>query len=273
MRTEDKSSEGLARENTNLTLAVSTALLVAGAILSYWLSSKSSGAAASILSDVGAVLLVSAVVSVLWEVRVRRAFLGELLERIQFRDNVTDAGLSDVVNVGEIDWESLFERSREVDLFIGYGRTWRKNNTDSIRDFLRRNERRMRVFLPDPSDARVMTTLAVHSFRQEPQMVERVMDSIDDFRALAEHSSCCGVLEVHLVGSAPLYSFYRFDDTVVICLHNHLEGYTKKLPAIVAERPGELFQFVHQQIEDLAACSSHARLAWSSAAPQLPLQL
>src|SRR2546426_4509069 len=161
-----ESSLKVLRERTNLrTVLAAVGLAVSGLIL-LWISASfqwnNNTAAQSVVRDVGSFLSASAVLTFLWEFWGRRAFLDEVLAKVQLSDDVRSAGILKIVpsfHTG-IDWQTYFPRARELDILFAYGRTWRATHLEELQHVAQKKGSRIRVVLPDPDDPLTVGELA-----------------------------------------------------------------------------------------------------------------
>jgi hypothetical protein len=75
----------------------------------------------SVLREGGALLFVTATLSVVWDLRGRRQLTNEVLSAAGLSKAITDAGLTELTtHYAEIDWNGLLNRASHVDLFFAY---------------------------------------------------------------------------------------------------------------------------------------------------------
>jgi Domain of unknown function (DUF4062) len=146
-----------------------------------------------------------------------------------------------------VPWPELFANSTNLDLFLTYGRSWRRGLTKELRDFAARPDSRMRVILPDTVEG---NTTAL------PEIAKRAGQSISDVvLRINEAEAEFGDLGAAIWRSdtAQLYASYRFDDLVVVSLYNHQRGNSEGVPTLLCERGGTLFRWFADDFDAIVA--------------------
>ena len=67
-----------------------------------------------------------------------------------------------------INWDELFEKVSEIDVFFTYARTWRNSNSNLLDQFIKRNGCRLRVVLPNPDNDVILQELS-NRFAKSPE--------------------------------------------------------------------------------------------------------
>lgn len=241
------------RERTTLRAVVLSFTLVALGVVFLLLSAPentwiTNNQWRSVVNDLGGLLVVSAAVSMLWELYGRRAFLDELLVKMDISNDVSKAGIvgfSESFTVSNIDWDSLFKNSRNIDIFFAYGRTWRGSNSERLTTFLKRSNVRLRLILPDPENTGVVAELA-RRFNAAPGDVEnRIRESARDFLEFSK-SPRGSAVEIWYVPVAPLFSYYLFDNSAVLTLYTHRKKRTS-VPAFLLTKEGSLYKYLMEE--------------------------
>lgn len=214
----------------------------------------------SVVRDIGSLMLASVAVTLLLELGAKRAFLDELLARVRLSKDIEQAGIA-AVNpsfYSEIDWQTLFSTVHELDIFLVHGRTWRKEHGERLLCAAKRGVR-IRVVLPDPYDDVILAEIARRTNHSTQAIQERILQAKDEFSHLHTQGAHITVWFLPLV---PLFSFYRFDQKMILALYSHRRE--QKLgrihvPAFLLEEHGALFQFVQADFE--AMVDGHNGLA------------
>jgi hypothetical protein len=160
---------------------IATALIVMGIVV-LWLSAHLEGprgpsAIDETVREVGALLLVTGALSVLWDLLGRRALTEDVMAAANLAGNIRNAGLERVsMRSLDADWDALLDGATQVDLFFAYGRTWRAAHATALRELVSRAGTRLRVILPDQTDDALMRQLAA-KFRYT---VAQLRDLIED---------------------------------------------------------------------------------------------
>jgi len=114
------------------------------------------------------------------------------------------------------DWEALFSRSRRLDLFLMYGRTWRNTYLKHIERLISHRDGRLRVVLPDSSPTSKAVALYAKLMRTSQRNLRGLIEeAYTDFAGLKPKS------RVQLYSTQALYrhALYLFDTGGVLALY------------------------------------------------------
>jgi len=194
-----------------------------------WIESNES--MPEVLRSLAVFLFGPAVIVLAWELVVRRSFKKELLLELGLAESILDHGLAYVSLFGGAPWDGLIGGATKMDVFVAWANTWRGGHRDAIRDFLKRPHTELRVMLPDPEDGQLMEALA-HRFTMSADSIRtEIGRALLDFAKLKRETGVArNRLRVHFHSRMPTFSYYRFDDTVLLCLYTHVPGKTQRLP-------------------------------------------
>ena len=205
-----------------------------------------------LLRELGALLIASVGVALLWELASKRAFVAELMSRARMTEEVRSSGLARIVQDfnRDIDWPDLLKKVRRLDIFFAYGETWRNNNSPYLEELAQRSGVRVRVVLPDPNDGPLMAELG-RRFRMTPTEVQdHVKKAEKHFVDLFGDSTKSKVdFSLWHMAESPVFSFYRFDDTAILALYKHAKG-RGKIPTFVLADGGTLYEFVRNEFSE-----------------------
>lgn len=216
----------------------------------------------TVIRDVGSLLLVTVAITLLWELWAKRAFLDEVLAKVQLAQEIKLAGLVRVTDVWhrDIDWPSLFRNVNKLDIFFAYGHTWRSNNDTQLKKLAAKKEARIRVVLPDPQDKQTVSELA-RRFNQTPEQLRRsIREAEKYFRDLGCISAGSGAqINIWCLPAAPLFAFYRFDRIAVLTLYSHSRQRTP-VPTFVVEMGGTLYDYIRKEFDAMISPGGLAKL-------------
>lgn len=196
----------------------------------------------------GYFFLAPVAIGVLWELFIRRAFVDEIISSFRIAEEVTSAGIvgyTNNFNTG-IDWDSYFNNASKLDMLFSYGATWRNMNERNFKDFVNKGGE-IRVVLPDPNDDNTVSELARRFYYTKDQLQSRINEAIQFFKGLKSNTSNAKI-EVWLLPKPPLFSFYKFDNTIIMALFNHRPGRVG-VPTIITQRGGMLFNFISAEFD------------------------
>jgi hypothetical protein len=149
----------------------------------------------------------------------------------------------------DLDWAALFAEATELDIFMAYGQTWRNLHAPELTRLARRSGSRIRIFLTDPVDQLTVSTLAHRFGITAAELRDRIQATRHDYLSL----QVAGGADIQLsywTGDR-LFSLFRLDQIAVIGMYSHSRGRASAVPAIVCQAPGELFQFVLDELSSI----------------------
>ncbi|HEV7766959.1 MAG TPA: hypothetical protein VGQ76_18310 [Thermoanaerobaculia bacterium] len=202
-----------------------------------------------IADEIGAIVFVTGLISILWELRARRALVDEIFAAAKLSERLRQAGVTDATAdfLTDLDWQPFFDGAKEVDVFFAYGGGWRGLHVEQLRTLNKRAGARLRIILPDPTSKDTVTELARRFGYSEAELVGKINDSIKAFRDFVSEPGAKATIEVWVLPKSPLYSFYRFDDRAIFALYQH-KGIRVTVPAFTIRR-GSLFAFFESELD------------------------
>jgi len=197
-----------------------------------------------LIREIGALILVTGLLSVWWELIARRAVATEVLTRVGTREAIARAGLVTVTGNfhQDIDWQERFQKAREIEVFFAYGRTWLNTHIEQLRTAAESGAF-IRFILPDPTADEVTQNLARRFAVTRQQIVQLIDQSTDTIQKLPRPRNN---VEVWYLPETPVFSFYRFDHVIIFALYTHRHD-RPPVPAFTVEAPGTLFDFVQRE--------------------------
>ena len=121
-----------------------------------------------------------------------------------------------------VDWVALFAKAKKLDILFAYGRTWRNSRLVELTEFVRTSTNRIRVILPDPGNATVVSELSRRFGNcTNDQLSARIDEAARYFLSLKSQPDCKAEIQVWFYSFAPIYTLYAFDDSAVVTLYSH----------------------------------------------------
>lgn len=254
LRTHAKGSgdqESVQKSNTYGTLVIAALIVLAGIGLLYvggrddfW---ESRGGAQTLINSLGATLIVTGGLSVIWDLVGRRAFAEEVLAKAQVSADIRAAGIDRVTMqwIEDVEWAKYFSDAREIEIFVSYGRSWRNNHWVRLEEFSRQKGCKLWVYLPDPEDSPVMRVLAQRYATTEDMMAATVTEAADAFATLIKPGGAD--VRVYYRKGDPTFACYRFDRKIVATLYSHSRT-RGDIPTFVLSG-GTLFDFFANELQ------------------------
>lgn len=249
------------RENVllrvSLTIAITVFLGFSLLVLSNYLQEHGAQSIwVSIVRDLASLFIGSMVLSIIWEFYTKRS----LMEEFFYSNNIShDIGKTGLMNItdrwnGVIDWPSELNQTNNLCIFFIYGSTWLKTNNSYLKRFAQ-NPRNKAVFiLPNPNHRLIMESLAFRLETSEGRltleaMSDKINESIQEIKAIYK-SEPEQRLEIYIVDTIPVYSYYELDNKVIIAFYKHKKC-RDDVPHIVFNKSGTLFGYFSKDIFDM----------------------
>jgi hypothetical protein len=196
----------------------------------------------SVARSLAGFLIVSVAIAMLWQLRIKRAFLEEVMAKARLAEEVRAAGVVTLTrNESTIDWTSYFKNVRKLDIFFSYGSTWRHSRITELRTLAERGECRIRIILPDPDNQTIIEELAGRFNTKRENLKEKIKEAVEEFTSVFGQDSKVS-FELYYIQRVPLFTYYRFDDLCIASFYNHQKDY-QQVPFIVSAKPGTFYEF------------------------------
>lgn len=149
------------------------------------------------------------------------------------------------------DFSELFSDSSTLITSFIHSRKWRESNNDLIQDYMQRKDTKWKVILPDVSNQTLMTVIKEH-FDDGKTMKSKIIDVYDYFYRLMDRFG--DRIEVYLHSFYPSYSFYKFDDKIIVSLYP-LTDERKPTPTFLIDINNDVSDFFTRDIESIISKS------------------
>ncbi len=206
----------------------------------------------TVLQNVGALLMVTVTLSLLWELYGKRSFLDEVLSKAHISKEITFAGITKITDSFhhyDIDWKTYFCTVNKLDIFFAYARTWRNTYTEELHKVAAREGVRIQIVLPDPEDKQVIVELARRFKYTEDEMERLIREAETYFRNLSKSAGANGAqIDIWFLPAAPLFTFYRFDRVGILALYTHRRELVS-VPTFVCEMGGTLYDYIRKEFK------------------------
>lgn len=200
------------------------------------------------IRELGGILVATVTVALLWELYAKRAFLGELMVAAKIAEDVRAARLLNITSdfVRGVHWDEFFRKTNRLTIFFSYGNPW-KDYGEELHHLATRHNTQVQLMLPNPTDEKVVSELA-HRFGQTSEEVKQgILRTERDFKELFDIDESSTQFSIWYLSFAPVFSYYIFDDVVVLTLYKHRKGRVHTIPAFVFERGGSLYDFINEE--------------------------
>jgi len=180
--------------------------------------------------------------------KIRRLVNERSLKILKQRIGLLQVGLfPDFVS----EFDKILRVSRDIVLYFIHSRRWRENHDDSIRHFLDKPNTLLTVILPNLGNRSLIHSLMGH-FDDGPSIPGFIADAYRYFRNLS--SKHAGKVTILLFNVYPTYTFYKFDETVIIAMYP-TTTIKKPVPTFKINIDGAFGDFLAKDIDQLVkAC-------------------
>lgn len=227
-------------------------LLAGSAINGWWVwigNQSAEGVVESVVRDIGSLLLATVALSLLWELVGKRAFLDELLPKVGLSEDIVSAGIIGIKRsiYSDIHWDELLRNCNELDILCIDGATWYHTHYAELRKAAK--HLRIRLILADPSDTTTLSELSRHLKRSKDYIKERIEETVESYKRLQDKGA---TVNIWYLQTLPLFSFYRFDHTIVFELYSHLQDENHYHgPVFLIEKGGGLYDFIQRELDTM----------------------
>jgi hypothetical protein len=90
----------------------------------------------ALVRESGALLFITGVITLLWDLYGKRALLDEVLAKAQLSKDIDVAGIDRVMDSFQsrnLDWTPYFDKASTLDIFFAYGHTWRNTHLEDLK--------------------------------------------------------------------------------------------------------------------------------------------
>lgn len=221
-------------------------IYLGGAFPQYW---KTHAGIDALVDNLGALLVISVALGLLWELFLKRSFTRELLEAMNSTNDLDRAGIISIgtQSLQDSDWENLFRSVHELDIFVAYGNTWRNTHLSQLQDLAKRKKAHIKVYLADPNNELTMQVLAGRAGLSTDEVKQKIIGAKKDFEALRVSGGA--IIEVCYFSSARVFTLYRFDNEAVLELYQHAKMKTSTFPTLVCRKGGTFYDFLESELD------------------------
>jgi hypothetical protein len=242
---------------TYRTTTIALVVVVLGLALLYFSGVKDSwvgkGSSQVLANQLGAILITTAGLTILWDLRGKKDILELVLEKVHVAADVKSSGLERVsMNWRDVPWDELFASAREVEVFISYGSTWRKSHWPSLLALAAVSRNKLWMYLPDPDHETTMKVLAQRYGYAVEKVEANVREMATEIASLARVGGAD--IRIYYRSGDPTFTCYRFDDRIVVTLYSNRRE-RSEVPTLLM-KAGTFHEFF---TTDLAAIRAQSR--------------
>ncbi|GGG49753.1 hypothetical protein GCM10011374_10320 [Kocuria dechangensis] len=209
-------------------------------------------------NQLGAIFVTTGGLGVLWDIRAKRAFMDEVIQKARLSSEVDSTGLDRAtMDWMDVPWSNLFSRAKRIEVFIAYGRSWRTRHWETLKEFATHDNHTLWMYFPDPEDEPTMHVLAQRYDYSVEKMKSHVRDAAQAFSRLGNGS--VADVRVYYRAGDPTFTCYRFDDTYLITLYSHGREHGR-VPTMLFDGKGSFGEFFKRDLEAIREQSTPVSL-------------
>lgn len=238
-------------------VALAFVLVGIGILYRYNLSTE------DLLKQIAGSLIIIGLVSLIWQLIVQRAFLNEILGKIDISKNLHDSGIVEVTdNFHNIDFKPFFDPVNEIDLFFIYGYTWLNHHRSEFINLSSNDNVKIRVILPDNDKDELMEELSRRFGNNDPELIKsNIQHVIDEFKRMFKDGKA--KIEIWKLSVNPLFTFYKFDNKIILALYSHKKE-KSDVPSFVIKKKGLIYDFISKEIESMVGDGGRAEIIYKN---------
>jgi len=207
-----------------------------------------------VISNIGAILIVTSLLTFFWDLWAKRVFLDEILAKAGLSKEIESAGIESVTNsfYDKVNWEKLFDNVRKLDVFFVYARTWRNTHDLEIKEIAKNKDSRIRVVLPNYKDVSVIKELSQRFNCPEKELINFIKDAENYFKRMKSRHIYRAQIDIWLLSTVPYYTYYRFDNKGVITFYSHRkEDSQVQVPVIICSGRGLFSDYFYNEFKSI----------------------
>ena len=183
-----------------------------------------------------------------------------ILEKMQIKETIHKTGISEIVSdLSDLDYRHYIRNSREsIDIYHVYGRTWTNNNFEAIKNKVLHSNCKIRIVLLSP-DSKFVEPLAERYGVTKEELISNIGYVKKCWLELMELKKNAkkknqSSLRIYYTNAFPVYSLYRFDNTIINILSKPSKGRTTNLPTFICEdsnKESDLYSMYLKEFEEI----------------------
>lgn len=144
-------------------------------------------------------------------------------------------------------YRDYFTNAKNITTYFIHSRRWRETNLVYIEQYLERDAVHWDVILPDITERNLVSQLKKH-FSDGNDIVTKVVDAYNYFNELAKKYP--QKIEISLFNLYPVYTFYKFDNKMVISLYP-LTAERRPTPTFLIDTNAQYSEFFKDDVTDI----------------------
>lgn len=243
---------------SSLVLFITGLLFIFGS--EYFLEDNQSNILWNGIRSLGIAIIIASIFDVINNFYLKDKMVDLILEKMQIKETIHNTGISEIVSdLSDLDYRHYIRNSREsIDIYHVYGRTWTNNNSEAIKNKVLHSNCKIRVVLLSP-DSKFVEPLAERFGVTKEELISNIdyvrkcwLELLELKKNASKKNQSS--LRIYYTNAFPVYSLYRFDNTVINILSKPSKGRTTTLPTFICEdsnKESDLYSMYLKEFEEI----------------------
>jgi hypothetical protein len=229
-----------------------------------------SGLWGEILNNLAVALFFGGIFEIMNEFYLKEKLVDLILHKLKLKETIDKTGIIEVFSdINDIDYRFYMKKaSRNIDIYHVYGRTWTNSHLETLKDKILRSNCNVRVILLAPNSSFIQPLAERYEMlegelRTNIKKMEETWKQLYQEKIVVKKRKTQSSLKLYYSDSFPVYSMYRFDDTLIHVQSKPSKGRTTKLPTIVCvdtNKGHDLYDMYLKEIEEIIVQSQEVDL-------------
>ncbi|PEN77541.1 hypothetical protein CN539_00700 [Bacillus toyonensis] len=229
------------------------------------------------LDDIASIFIVSGSVAIVSELFLKDKLTEFILEKLEIKEEITQAGLVSIVENQEFNFGKYFDSSKgEIDIVHVYSRSWTTRHISKIKEKIKNSNCKIRVILLNP-ESEFVCGLAKYTYDCSKEdlkirMIEARKLWEDLYKEVEQVEGLKSSIKLYYTNSLPMHSLYRFDNNLIYVQSKATAGRTNNLTTIIYKKDSKNNGFYSkhlEEIEDLISVADEHLFTGSEAVAQV----
>jgi DNA-binding winged helix-turn-helix (wHTH) protein len=146
-----------------------------------------------------------------------------------------------------VQFDELLRGSGDAELFFIHSRRWRMNHHEALVEFLKCRSSLLTIYLPNLQNRRLLNSFKLN-FNEGKTIEDLIRLAYRDFAQM--HFEYSGRVIIRPFDYYPGYSFYRFENKLIIAMYPNTPG-IRGVPTFLIEEGSKYWSFFLQDLETL----------------------
>jgi hypothetical protein len=207
----------------------------------------------SILESILSTAIGVSIISIAWDIAIRRQFLQEVRETLKISENFHKSGILRVRNrFNDVHWDSFYEEAESIELVLFHANDTISKNRHLI-TMIAEKGIKICVKLPDPNNQELIDIMINSDDNYEKDdLISSIISSINFFIGLKEDIEKSNIL-VKIVSTPFPFSMYSSEEKMNVLILSKKMKNTSDPIILECSGQGQMAEFVKSNIEDICA--------------------